>query len=299
MPEYPILAGWIAGTLEISVTFPFEYVKTQFQLQQEASALFAGADKYRSSWHCTVETVKRYGVSGLYTGGQSWALFAGPRSAVRFWTFDTLTKIAGENNLPSQYGKATVDTVNGFAAGTMEAALCQTPNQVIGIKMIQDRSPRGPKRYSGITHCMATMWRADGLPGFFQGLGPAVLKGAATNAIRFVGYGHIKRAIQGDDTSKPLSVWQSMLAGGTAGAISAVATQPIDTIKANMMGLEAKRFHSSFACAADLVRAGGPLVLFNGLGPRVTRVFIEVALQFSLYELIGRQLDQMLSKKLE
>ena len=84
---------------------------------------------------------------------------------------------------------------------------------------------------------MATMWRADGLSGFFQGLGPAVLKGAATNAIRFVGYGHIKRAIQGDDTSKPLSVWQSMLAGGTAGAISAVATQPIDTIKANMMEL--------------------------------------------------------------
>lgn len=291
--EHPIVAGWIAGTLEISVTFPFEYVKTQLQLQQEASALFAGADKYRSTWHCTVDTVQKYGFRGLYTGGQSWALFAGPRSAVRFFTFDTLSSVSVDNGLPQRFGKASVDTVNGFVAGIMEAALCQTPNQVIGIKMIHDQSPRGPKHYSGIAHCMASMWRTDGLPGFFQGMGPAVLKGATTNAIRFLGYGQIKRAIQGGDTSKPPSLWQSMLAGGIAGAISAVATQPIDTIKANMMGLEATRFRSSFACAADLVRAGGPLTLFNGVGPRVVRVFIEVGLQFSLYEVIGRQLDRL------
>ena len=51
-------------------------------------------------------------------------------------------------------------------------------------------------------------------------------------------------------------------------------TQPIDTVKANMMGLEASRFKSSFACAADIVRAGGVSALMNGIGPRVVRVFI-------------------------
>ena len=85
--------------------------------------------------------------------------------------------------------------------------------------------------------------------------------------------------------------------GGIAGAVSAVVSQPIDTVKANMMGLEAARFRSSFACAAELVRAGGFLTLFNGVGPRVTRVFIEVGLQFSLYESIGRWLDRVLEKE--
>ena len=32
-PRHPVLAGWIAGSLEIVVTYPLEFVKTQLQLQ--------------------------------------------------------------------------------------------------------------------------------------------------------------------------------------------------------------------------------------------------------------------------
>lgn len=32
-PRFPVLAGWIAGSLEIVVTYPLEFVKTQLQLQ--------------------------------------------------------------------------------------------------------------------------------------------------------------------------------------------------------------------------------------------------------------------------
>ena len=279
MVEHPILAGATAGCLEISVTFPFEYVKTQLQLQQEASNLFAGADRYRSSLHCASVTVRERGLLGLYRGGASWFLFAGPRSAVRFGAFDALSGAASRRGLPEQYGPSVVDTANGFLAGITEAMLCQTPNQVIAIKMIHDQSPRGPKQYTGLAHCVASIWRGEGFVGFFQGVGPAVAKGAATNAVRFLGFGQLKRLIQGSPAADgsplpPLTPLQALLAGGTAGVVSAVLTQPIDTVKANMMGLEASRFKSSFACAADIVRAGGVSALMNGIGPRVVRVFI-------------------------
>ena len=278
-----------------------QYVKTQLQLQQEASHLFAGADRYRNAFHCAAVTVRTHGLLGLYRGGASWFVFAGPRSAVRFGTFEALSGAAARQGLPERHGRSAVDTANGFLAGIVEAALCQTPNQVMAIKMIHDQSPRGPKQYTGLAHVVASIWRADGLGGFFQGVGPAVAKGAATNAIRFLGYGQIKRWMQGppSDGGPPaaLSPVQAMLAGGTAGAVSAVLTQPIDTVKANMMGLEASRFHSSFACAADLVRAGGLPALMNGVGPRVVRVFIEVGLQFSLFESVGRLLDDALAPR--
>ena len=32
-PRHPVIAGWIAGSLEIVVTYPLEFVKTQLQLQ--------------------------------------------------------------------------------------------------------------------------------------------------------------------------------------------------------------------------------------------------------------------------
>lgn len=299
MVKHPVLAGWVAGSMEICVTFPFEYVKTQLQLQQQASGMYASDSAYKGSFDCALKTVRERGALGLYRGGLSWILFGGPRSAVRFTTFESLSGAARQNDLPTRLGQATVDTANGFLAGIVEAALCQTPNQVIAIKMIHDQSPKGPNRYTGLVHAVSSMYRESGFLGFYQGIGPAVAKGAATNAIRFLLYGRLKSLIQGEPSTAgeplpPITPWQSMLAGGTAGAISAVATQPIDTVKANMMGLEAKRFKSSFGCTADLIRAGGIRALFNGVGPRVVRVFIEVGLQFSLFESVGRMIDKAL-----
>ena len=299
MGKHPATAGWIAGTLEIGVTYPIEFVKTQLQLQQAASAMHAGADAYRGPFDVAARTVRERGVIGLYRGGASWVLFAGPRSAVRFGTFDALSGVSRSRDLPARFGQSTVDTAAGFLAGIVEAALCQTPNQVISIKMTHDASPRGPNQYQGMVHAIGCMYRADGLLGFYAGLGPAVLKGAVTNSIRFLGFGRLKRLIQGEPAPDgtpppPLALWQAMLAGGTAGAISAVVSQPIDTVKANMMGLEAHRFRNSFSCLIELVRAGGVSCLFNGVAPRVVRVFIEVGLQFSLFESVSRMIDRHL-----
>ena len=55
------------------------------------------------------------------------------------------------------------------------------------------------------------------------------------------------------------------------------------------------RAHAALVHQRDLVRAGGMPALMNGVGPRVVRVFIEVGLQFSLYEVIGRQLDRLMT----
>mgnify|MGYP002833563438 FL=1 len=30
-------SGWLAGTIEITVTYPLEFIKTQLQLQQQVS----------------------------------------------------------------------------------------------------------------------------------------------------------------------------------------------------------------------------------------------------------------------
>jgi len=300
--------GWLAGTIEITVTYPLEYVKTQLQLQQQASHMYAGNQRYRNSFHCFQRTISERGLLGLYQGGSVWVAFAGPRSAVRFATFQWLSK---EAKLLG-YDGSGVDTASGFVAGVVEGILCQTPMQNIAIKMVHDQSPLGPKRFSGLVHALQLIHAEHGIGrGFFGGFVPAVAKGAITNCIRFLGYGLITRSMMRQQQSDaadmaggtvgsgaanaPLPAWKTMLAGGIAGAVSAVVSQPIDTVKANMMGLEGKRFNSTVGCTMQLVRAGGVLSLFQGVGPRAARVFVEVGLQFTLFEAIGRQLDALLN----
>ena len=132
------LAGGIAGSMEIAVTYPLEYVKTNVQLQHGAAGTGSG---YNGAIHCFRQTIKTNGIRGLYSGCAPWFAFAGPRSAVRFAAFEFLSKDA-----PRTSG---FDFLCGLGAGACEAALCQTPNQSIQIKLLHDASPAVvEKRYS-------------------------------------------------------------------------------------------------------------------------------------------------------
>lgn len=69
-----------------------------------------------------------------------------------------------------------------------------------------------------------------------------------------------------------------------------------DTVKANMMGLDAGRYDSSFQCARSIVAADGFFALWNGVVPRTGRVFLEVGLQFTLYEQLFRLADRIFDR---
>jgi len=147
------------------------------------------------------------------------------------------------------------------------------------------------RRYAHLPfhRAVAEIARVHGVRSFYDGLYPAVVKGALTNAIRFGCY----HALLGFAHVEAPAPHEAMLAGGVAGAVSAVASQPVDTVKANMMGLDRHRYASSFACARAIVAADGAAALWNGVRPRVVRVFFEVGLQFAFFEQCTRIVDDL------
>ena len=313
-------AGAIAGSMEIVVTYPLEFAKTHLQLQHSAAGTGSGFNK--GVVDCLRTTVRNHGPRGVYQGCASWFVFAGPRSAVRFAVFEHLSKDAPRTPM--------WDFLCGLGAGTFEAALCQTqhpvrlprrasrgegchgarrgrisaasarvegsrrrPNQSIQIKLQHDAAPTVQRKlYSHLPFPSAVLAiaRHHGILSFYDGLAPAVAKGALTNSVRFVGYKGLLRVSGRDEDPSPL---ESFAAGACAGAVSAVVSQPVDTVKANMMGLDRARYASSLECARAIVRADGWTALFNGVRPRVVRVFFEVGLQFALFEQVSKVVDKL------
>ena len=84
--RFPVAAAAIAGTLENFATFPFEYVKTQLQLQIRSSALYAGSSAYTGPLDVVQRTIRTAGLLGLYSGGASFVIFSPLRAVVRFTT---------------------------------------------------------------------------------------------------------------------------------------------------------------------------------------------------------------------
>ena len=56
-----IIAGGITGGIEICITYPTEYIKTQLQLDEKLG-------KYKGIVDCAKQTVQQNGVRGLYRG---------------------------------------------------------------------------------------------------------------------------------------------------------------------------------------------------------------------------------------
>ncbi|MGH0178408.1 UNVERIFIED_CONTAM: hypothetical protein FKN15_016952 [Acipenser sinensis] len=69
----------IAGGIEICITFPTEYVKTQLQLDAKANP-----PRYKGIVDCVNLTVKDHGVKGLYRGLSSLVYGSIPKAAVKF-----------------------------------------------------------------------------------------------------------------------------------------------------------------------------------------------------------------------
>ncbi len=77
-PSFLLFAGGIAGGIEIMMTFPTEYVKTQLQLDEKGAT-----PKYKGPIHCAKVTVSEHGFLGLYRGLSSLLYGSIPKASVR------------------------------------------------------------------------------------------------------------------------------------------------------------------------------------------------------------------------
>nr|DBA34200.1 TPA: hypothetical protein GDO54_001782 [Pyxicephalus adspersus] len=152
-PGKAILAGGIAGGIEICITFPTEYVKTQLQLDEKANP-----PRYKGIGHCVKVTVQDHGIRGLYRGLSSLLYGSIPKSAVRFGTFEFLSNSARSTSGKLD-GKASF--MCGLGAGVAEAVMIVCPMETIKVKFIHDQASSTPK-YRGFYHGVREIIREQG-----------------------------------------------------------------------------------------------------------------------------------------
>src|SRR5262249_13335813 len=80
--SFDSFVGGITGGIEICITFPTEFVKTQLQLD-EGSSRRGEPKKYNGVIDCVKKTVRTRGFFGLYRGLSVLVYGSIPKSAVR------------------------------------------------------------------------------------------------------------------------------------------------------------------------------------------------------------------------
>lgn len=139
-----LITGGITGGIEICITYPTEYVKTQLQLDGKSGA----ERKYTGIGDCVSKTIKNHGFFGLYRGLSVLIYGSIPKSAVRFGAFES-----AKNHLIDEDGKLSVTNrlLAGLTAGVCEAIFAVTPMETIKVKFVNDQRLDKP-RYKGFFH---------------------------------------------------------------------------------------------------------------------------------------------------
>lgn len=260
----------MTGAIEITCTYPTEYTKTIMQLNPEINKQgMIGTIK---------QTFRDRGLLGFYRGYGALLMFSIPKNQVRFGTYTFMqTSVLTEKSKANNF-------MCGLAAGASEAVLVVTPQETLKTKLIHDKLSDNPK-YRNVFHGIKTIVQQQGLGGMYKGVVPTLLKQSTNQGVRFVVF---------EDTSKYLNTFikykilVDLMSGGFAGFCSVMFNNPIDVIKTQMQGLDAAKYNGFSGVFSHILANEGPMGFYKGVGPRLARVILDVALTFTIYNQIKR-----------
>lgn len=263
-----LLAGTIAGGVEATATYPFEFAKTRAQLR-------TGADGPRNPLTLIANVVKNEGIGALYTGCSTLILGTAFKAGVRFLSYDAIRNrlMDGNGTLSPARG-----LLAGMLAGSVESVVAVTPTERIKTALIDD-AKSGTKLYRGGFHAFRSILREHGIRGLYRGLVSTTMKQSATSAVRMGSYNMLKETAR--SRNLPQNSTTTFAMGALAGTITVYATQPLDTIKTRS---QSSRGASTGEAFRQIWQHSGPRGFWSGSTMRLGRLVFSGGIVFTVYE---------------
>lgn len=173
-------AGGFAGIANTVLSSPIEHIRIRLQTQPH------GANRlYNGPVDCVRKLSAHQGLlAGVYRGTAVTLLREGQAYGVWFTTFEYLMNTdAARNGVARESIPTWKIALYGGLAGEM-LWISSYPFDVIKSKMQSDGFGRDQK-YSSMRDCFRKVWVAEGMRGFWKGIGPTLLRAMPVSAGTF------------------------------------------------------------------------------------------------------------------
>ncbi|CAI0419896.1 unnamed protein product [Linum tenue] len=270
------LEGGVASIVAGCSTHPIDLIKVRMQLQGESSASATALRPALAFRPIAVgaRIVQQEGVKALFSGVSATVLRQTLYSTTRMGIYDILkqkwtdpsTKIMP---LPKKISA-------GLIAGAIGAAV-GNPADLAMVRMQADgRLPAAQRRnYTSVVDAIARMSRQEGIGSLWRGSAMTVNRAMLVTASQLASYDQFKetileKGVMGDGLGTHVT------ASFAAGFVAAVVSNPVDVIKTRVMNMKvdagkAAPYAGALDCAIKTVRAEGPMALYKGFVPTISR----------------------------
>ncbi|KAL2332246.1 hypothetical protein Fmac_019827 [Flemingia macrophylla] len=256
--------------------------------------------------------VRMEGFRALYRGFGTSLMGTIPARALYMAALEITKSNVGTATVRFGFAEPTTATIANAAAGLSAAIAAQlvwTPVDVVSQRlMVQGGSSSSPPYVNGID-AFRKIVKNDGAKGLYRGFGISILTYAPSNAVWWASYSVAQRMVWGGvgwylsknnggeseylrpDCKTVMGV-QGMSAA-MAGGMSALVTMPLDTIKTRLQVLDhgdenGRRGPTVVQTVRNLVREGGWMACYRGLGPRWASMSVSATTMITTYEFLKR-----------
>nr|ACO14711.1 Mitochondrial folate transporter/carrier [Caligus clemensi] len=182
--------------------------------------------------------------------------------------------------------------VAGFSGGVISTLILH-PLDLLKIRFAVDDGGKERLRpkYSGLGHAVSSIFRHEGLRGFYKGVTPNIAGAGTAWGLYFLFYNKIKSMEQKGNTKTQLSPGVHMLCAAEAGILTLILTNPIWVIKTrlclqfdnNPSSNSNGNYKGMFDAFKKILKAEGFPGLYKGFVPGMFGV-PHGAIQFMVYE---------------
>lgn len=271
-------AGGAAGVANDFLMHPMDNVRARLQVSSasafSSTASAASAAPLRSLVCTTRDLARTGGVRGFYQGFSSVAIFSMPCNAAYFCTYD-----AAKTELEASQQLAWLAEPLGGLVAQFSVSFLWTPYDIVKQRMmVADTGKASPALFAEFRRIASNGEMLKGLQASWITWGPFSMTyfGVFESARRRLHNHHLWEEGWGTD----------LVAGTVAGVAGAVVSQPADAVKTRMQVLETGRLgagKSFMASARDVVRAGGPGLLWRGVLGRVLWIAPGTAISIAVW----------------
>ena len=225
------------------------------------------------------------GAGVLLSGAVQTSLFAFPLGAVQFTVFGNVKKVLS-SALGSVTGgiKGTAIAITSSACASIASCAVGVPQEILKQRLVTNI-------YPNFRTAIATIYKTEGVKGFYVGWGPTVARNLPYVVVTFTIFNHWKTAELKKTGKTSLDTKTSLRFGMGASLIGCLASQPLDVIKTRMMTQAASSlppYTSPLNCVQDIIKTEGFTAFLSGLAPRIAYISPMWGVQFLLNEKFTR-----------
>jgi len=266
-----LLAGGVSAAVSKTVVAPIERVKLLLQVQASSTQI-AVDQQYKGIIDAFRRIPAEQGMVSFWRGNLANVIRYFPTQALNFAFKDRYKQIFQHWDAKTDFWKFFAGNLASGGAAGATSLMFVYPLDFARTRMAVDVGKGAQRQFTGLGNCIATIFRADGIRGLYQGFNVSVAGIIMYRAAYFGGFDTAKSILLKDP--KKAKFWQNWAIAQVVTTGAGIISYPFDTVRRRMM-MQAGRgeilYTSSFDCARKLYAKEGMGSFFRGAFSNILR----------------------------